>query len=90
MELVVTGEAAKALLENIKAYQELDAAEEPDFSESLDRLAAVTMTFEDLLLQAGERGPLTDLEELARTKNPFYQSTSSLPNAGRKPNLSGK
>jgi hypothetical protein len=86
MEIRLTGEAAQALVENINVYQEeLDPADEEGFAEMGKRLAAIQMTFDDLLLQAGVRtDPLTELEEKARTVNPYYR-VAILPNEGRKP-----
>ena len=86
MEIRLNGEAAEALVDNIRVYQEeLDPADTAGFAEMAERLDAVSLTFDDLLMQAGVRTtPLTELEELARTKNRFYR-VSILPNEGRNP-----
>lgn len=78
-------EAVKVLIENIKEYQGLDASNDEEFEVMMDRLDAFTMVFEDMLFQAGERDPLTRMEEEDRISNPYYRPVSILPSEGLKP-----
>ena len=78
-------EAVKVLIENIKGYKEADATNDEEFEVMMERLEALNMMFEDILLQAGEREPLDEMEKEDRTMSPYYRPVSSLPSEGRKP-----
>lgn len=84
-------ETAESVLENITKWMELDPSDDAQYDESMTRLLALQMQFEDMLRATGRTDePLTDLAERARTNNPYYRPVSILPNMGRSPNLSGK
>jgi hypothetical protein len=86
MELTLSTEAAEKLVGNVKKWQEeVDPGDDDSFAEGLDILLAITYMFDDILVQAGEREPLTKMEEKARTANSYYLPMSILPNAGRNP-----
>ena len=87
--LELTDEVASAVVQNAHKFLTLDASDEEQYQESLDRLLALQMMFEDLLRQAGvNEDPLTDLAERARTNNPYY--VAILPKDGLSPKRSGK
>jgi hypothetical protein len=83
-------EATKTLVSNIKHFLTLDPVDEDEYDEMMRRLLAFSMVFDDILLQAGEREPLTDLEKQSRKINTYYQPVAILPSEGRNPNFSGK
>lgn len=83
MELNV--EATKLLIENIKEYQSLDPADDEEFKVMMRRLRALSMVFDDLLVSAGEREPLTAMERQARKTNTYYRPVLILPRDGSKP-----
>jgi hypothetical protein len=83
-------EAVKVLIENIKGYKDADASNDEEFEVMMERLEALHMMFDDILLQAGEREPLDESEEEDRTLSPYYRPVLSLPSEGRKPKRSGK
>jgi hypothetical protein len=84
MELRLTSEGSEVVVENIRAFLTLDASDETQYAESLNRLLAVQFMFEDILRQADTNAePLTSMALKLRTTNPYY--TSILPNDGLRP-----
>ena len=82
----MTAESTLAVVENIIGFLSLDASNEDEYEESMDRLIALEMMFEDILRQVGiTKDPLTDIAEVARTNSPYYRPVSILPKDGRKP-----
>ncbi len=71
--LHLSADAMKQLVENIREYQTMNPADDAEFKVMMRRLRALSMMLDDLLVSAGEREPLTDLETEARLRNRYYQ-----------------
>ena len=85
MELTLTSEGVKTLVENIKGFQELDPSDDEGYELLMDRLRALQMQGDDILVEVGERESLTKLEMNERITNPYYLPVGILPAVGRKP-----
>lgn len=78
-------EGVENLLENMESYLALDNSADVQYQEGLKRLRAITMVFEDLLVQEGRRGPLTPMQRQSRQINTFYRPVGILPKEGSSP-----
>jgi len=71
--LLLTTEAVEAMVDNIVAFQELDPTDDEEFGECDQRLLALKYMLTDILRQVGEDPSTpTEMEELGRSRNPFY------------------
>jgi hypothetical protein len=71
--LLLTDVATEVLVENISAYEDLDPTDREEFEEMDKRLLALKFMFTDILRQVGrDVSEQTELETLARKKNPYY------------------
>lgn len=84
MAITLDETAVGVLSDLIEEYLALDPADDEEFKTGVRKLLAIKYNMDDFLRQAGRvTDPMTDLEEAARTRNPFY--VSILANDGAKP-----
>lgn len=72
-KITMTGRGCRAVVENIEAFFSADPSDPDGARESTERLAAVMLMFDDILLGCGvlrETGPGWDEE---REENPYYR-----------------